>query len=362
MIWLAVILVLPYSILLFRIYRGSRKIKQFRPADQSRQFISVIIACRNEEDNLPLILSDLASQNYPEDLFEVIVVDDCSSDNTAETALLFKAQVPNLRVIENSGTGKKAAIREGVNAAKGSLILTTDADCRIGPLWLSTISSFSSETGAGLIIGPVKMMSTGSFASDFAMIEFLALQGITKGTAETGDPSMCNGANLAFRKMLYLENEGELHPEIPSGDDIFLLHAAKRRKTSAIRWIESPDAVAETRAPDTLVKVFNQRKRWLSKASIYKDRISIQLGIVTFVTILLQAMLTVSLAFDPVYIYMYLAVLFLKSVPDFLLIYNTAKSYSMRKALRWFIPSQLIYPFYVLIVAAGAFAGSHKKD
>jgi cellulose synthase/poly-beta-1,6-N-acetylglucosamine synthase-like glycosyltransferase len=354
--WLAAILVLPYFFILLHIFRGVRKLKPFRSENQGNLYISVIIACRNEEDNLPYLLAGLQAQSYPAGLFEIIIIDDNSSDNSWSVAESLKESVNNLRLIRNTGSGKKAAIRTGIIAAKGSYIATTDADCRMGPDWLQTISSFVSETKADLVISPVIMKGANKIHSKLAETEFLALQGITAGTAANGDATMCNGANLAFRKELYLANLENINPGIQSGDDIFLLHSAKKDKKALIKWLESGNAAVKTNAPASFFKLMQQRKRWLSKASAYKDRSTIILGIVTFVTILLQPVLLATISFSYTYLYIYLVVLLLKSIPDYLILSSVAGRYNIKGIWQWFIPLQVIYPFYVLIVAAAAFA------
>ena len=360
--WFAIILVLPYTILLLIIFRGIKKIKPFKTNNKGTRFISVIIPCRNEEENLKGILKDLKSQNYPENLFEIILVDDSSDDNTAGTASTFKDELRNLSVIQNSGKGKKAAINTGISIARGSLIVTTDADCRMGPGWLRAISDFHSESGSDLIICPVRMKGDKGFFSGLSEMEFLALQGITAGTASMGNPVMCNGANLAFSKELYFNNQGDLHPSIPSGDDIFLLHSAKKDMKNIISWLELSDALAETASPSSFIKLIKQRKRWLSKAGAYDDLFTIVLGIVTFVTILLQAGTMALIPFDHTFIYIYLAVFLLKSLPDFIIIRLAASRYNIKGIMQWFIPLQVIYPFYVLIVAVTAITGSFRRN
>ncbi|MBC7892980.1 MAG: glycosyltransferase, partial [Sphingobacteriaceae bacterium] len=111
--------------------------------------LSVIIPARNEADNLPALLADLATQTYPN--FEVIVADDSSSDGTAELAEGFDAPF-RLRVLrlrdELTSSPKKRAICQALHLANGPLIVTTDGDCRVGPDWLRSLAQFHEHTGA----------------------------------------------------------------------------------------------------------------------------------------------------------------------------------------------------------------------
>ena len=352
--WLAIILVLPYFFLILRIYSGLKKLKTYKSENKGNQYVSVIIACRNEQENLPRILNKIHEQIYPSALFEVIIVDDNSSDNTFRIASSYH-EIKNISVLKNNGSGKKAALLTGINVAKGSLILTTDADCMMSKEWLQTISSFSCSSGADMIVCPVMLSESNGFFGEFAELEFLSLQGITAGTLSQGNAIMCNGANLAFNKEIFLSNINNLHPEIASGDDIFLLHSVKKKKDLKIEWLEAMESAVITDSPRSAGKYFKQRGRWISKAPYYKDTYTIIIGIVTFVAILLLAVSPVIALFDIQFIYIYMIVLILKSIPDYLILYRTTTRYGKKELMRWFIPSQIIYPIYVLISVCSGF-------
>ncbi len=347
--WLLLIIILPYIYLLLKVYRGLLSIRPDGPYDFAGIFASVIIACRDEENNLPVLLHDLSLQEYDPELFEVIVIDDKSSDKTFEIASGFNG-LRNLKVLKNTGTGKKRAIRTGILASGASLIITTDADCRLGRGWLSTITSFYAKNNPEMIICPVKLESKSGFFQRFQELEYLSLQGVTAGTAGEGNPVMCNGANLAFTKEVYIKNSGNLHDEMPSGDDVFLLHSIKRDTANKIMWLESMEAIVTTRLQNKAGSYIRQRVRWISKAGAYKDTFTRLLAIVTFVTILFQWFLLAAGFFDPVFLPVLLAAFLLKSLPDFLILFNTASRYGRKRLLNIFLPAQIIYPAYVLSV------------
>jgi glycosyltransferase involved in cell wall biosynthesis len=352
--WLAVILVLPYLYMLLGIYRGLRRLKVFRPAAISDESVSVIVACRNEQKNLPLLLNDLLSQHYPEDSFEVIIIDDNSTDRTFEIASGFTA-IKNITVIKNPGSGKKEAIRAGVNISKNALIITTDADCRMGNEWMRAISSFYEKSRADMIVCPVEMEQGKGFFGKFRELEFLSLQGVTAGAILSGNSTMCNGANLAFKRDVYLINQETLHPELSSGDDVFLLHSIKKNPSLKIEWLEAKEAVVTTGSDPSVVQFLKQRRRWISKAGAYDDLYTILLGFVTFFTIIIQIVTLAAGFVNCTFIYIYLFVLVLKSIPDMMILLNTTRRYGRSKLMAWFIPSQVVYPVYVLITAFFAF-------
>ena len=284
MIWLLIIPALPYFFLLLYLFRSLYHIKQYEPGLMPSKKVTVIIACRNEEKTVPDLLQDLSSQVYPSELSEIIIVDDNSTDNTFKVASSFR-QITGLKVIMNNGHGKKSAIRTGLEIATGELIITTDADCRVGDCWIRTMTSFYEENKSDMIIGPVQLRSSPGFFGRFQELEFLSLQGITAGTAAAGNPVMCNGANLAFTKETYVKHAYNLHDEIPSGDDIFFLHNLKKDKKMKIMWLSSREAVVTTMPSNSMKSFFSQRTRWISKGTAYKDNFTIFTAIVTFVTI-----------------------------------------------------------------------------
>lgn len=350
MLILAIILILPYFFTILKIYTDLFKIRQFTPTDHNIVFISVVIAFRNEAANIPGLLTDIAKQLYPTDRYEVIMVDDNSSDGSFEIASGIK-HPSNLKVIKNNGKGKKAALRAGIDISAGDLILTTDCDCRMGEKWISTISAFYDAHKPDMIICPVTLGSSPGFFGKFQELEFLSLQGITAGNAVAGIATMCNGANLAFKKEAYLKHFDNIHPEIASGDDIFLLHSLKKEKGVSIMWLESTDSFVTASPSQNIMSFILQRKRWISKGKYYKDRVTIVLAIITFVTNFIQIPVLVAGIFLPEYLKIWLLIFTLKSIPDYLLLNKTAARYGREKLMRWFLPSQIIYPFYILIVA-----------
>lgn len=354
--WLFLIILVPYLYHILKIWKALSGIKDFKPANDPGLFLSVIIACRNEEKNLPLLLADISFQEYCQDLYEVVVVDDNSTDTTADTARSFRG-IKNLRVITSRGKGKKQAVRTGIEVSAGSFAVTADADCRVGRKWLKTIASFAEEKQPVMTINPVVINAGRGFFNRFQELEFLSLQGITAGTAAMGNPVMCNGANLGISKEAWLRNAGRLHEELVSGDDVFLLHSLKSEGLPGIMWLESADAEAATHGSVSLISFLRQRGRWISKAGHYSDHYTRQLGIVTFVTIMAQILILLSGFFNPVFFIVLAVFTVLKSIPDFLILHSTTGRYGKRELLRWFVPSQLVYSFYVVAVLPFSFRG-----
>jgi cellulose synthase/poly-beta-1,6-N-acetylglucosamine synthase-like glycosyltransferase len=346
--WLLLILLAPYVLMLLKIYIGLTKLKPFIPRGEANLFVSVVVACRNEESNILSLLNCIAAQDQEPGLFEVIIVDDNSVDKTYNIATSFD-KIPNKRVIRNDGMGKKQALRRGIEAAAGQLVIVTDSDCRAGKSWIRTLTSFFLENNKpDMIICPVLSEGEKGFFRLPAELEFLGLQGITAGTAASGAPVMCNGANLTFTRDTYMKHCRYLHDEIASGDDIFLLHAAKRDGTSRISWLEAREAVVTTKLPCTLLSFLSQRARWLSKAGSYNDTQTIMLGLATFTAVLLQASIMMIGMVNTIFLPLYCAIVLVKSIPDFLILKSRAEVHGMQGHLKAFVPAQVVYPLYVL--------------
>ncbi len=352
--WLPAILIVPYLFILLKIFRSLQKLKPFTSTDKPAITVSVVVACRNEEKLLPILLEDISMQDYPGELFEVVIVDDNSTDRTYEIANRF-GQISKIKVLKNKGVGKKEALRHGIDSSVGELIITTDADCRMDTGWIRTIAACYCANRPDMIIGPVRLEASKGFFGRFQELEFLGLQGVTAGSARAGNSTMCNGANLSFTREAFYKNSGNLHPEINSGDDMFLLHSLKKQENSKIIWLESNDAMVIAAASPSFRSFIKQRRRWISKGGAYNDRFTIILGIVTFVAILLICSVFVASFLNRVLIKVFLVLWLVKSVPDFLILYNTSGRYGKGKLINWFFPVQIIYPFYVISVIASLF-------
>ncbi|MDP4292566.1 MAG: glycosyltransferase, partial [Bacteroidota bacterium] len=247
---------------------------------------SVIIAVRNEERVIGRCLEAIALQNYPAELFELIVMNDHSTDDTEKAVRQFISNHPALsvRLINATGIGKKSAITQGVIEATGKLILVTDADCNMSSGWLKSFASAYERRRAHCISGPVKMIGKGFFAS-MQGLEFLSLIGSGAGSISARMPVMCNGANFCYERAAFDAVDGfEGNSRYASGDDVFLMiKINKRYGSGSVSFLKDRDAIVTTGAQPDLKSFLKQRMRWTSKSTGYTD-----LGIVlTAISVLL---------------------------------------------------------------------------
>jgi glycosyltransferase involved in cell wall biosynthesis len=193
--------------------------------------ISVIIPARNEGQNIKDCLDSIIGQLYPKHLFEVLVVDDHSTDNTA--AIVLSYQLQNIKLISlkdfvaanEINAYKKKAIEIAIKQSTGDLIVTTDADCTAPPNWLQTIAAFYQQKKPDLMVMPVAIDCSNRFIEIFQALDFMTLQGITGASVHKKFHSMCNGANLAYTKKAFNAVNGFKGIDtIASGDDMLLMH------------------------------------------------------------------------------------------------------------------------------------------
>ncbi len=242
-------------------------------------FISIVIAVKNESPNIPSLIESLKNQKYETDNFEVILVNDHSTDNTGTIISSLIAHTPNFKLIDSKEQGKKKALREGIIVAKGEVLVTTDADCQHHGLWLDTIGRHQAYQNPDMTIAPVAMVAGNGRLSELFELEFMALQLSTAGSALNNHPIMCNGANLAFRKSCYWK--ANMKEDYISGDDMFLLINIKN-KNGRIDYLKQTNALVTTPAPESYAIYLKQRSRWLRKASGYS-----QTNIITTATLML---------------------------------------------------------------------------
>lgn len=360
-LWIiAFILAALYFIWIGLFYYGWAKIPSYSSMTcHERNFVSILIPARNEEINLLGLLDNLIKQKYPQNLIEIIVIDDHSSDLTEEIVEYFAKRNSNIRYVKlgNYEEGKKTALRKGVSAARFSYILTIDADCRPTPLWIRSMVDCFEKTRADLIAGPVVMEDGGGFFNRFQRLEFFSLLGSTAGSLGTGNPVMCSSANLGFRKDAYMEVRNKNHREVSSGDDVFLLLAMHKTGMKKLLFLKSSDAYVTTRGENNLAGFLKQRQRWASKSRYYNSTASVFTAVLVFmINLYASGCLFLGIFFNP--FLLIAAFLFvIKSLIDFPFLFSVTSFFGEKKLMRFFIPVQIVYLFYVSFTAITAFTG-----
>ncbi len=312
--------------------------------------ISIIIPARNEEENIGLLLQALQEQTYPSSLFEVIVVDDHSTDRTAAIV----QQYPSVKLLQLKEDGinsyKKKAIETGIAAATGELIVTTDADCLPPKDWLKLIAAFKEEKQSVFIAAPVVINCNSSVVQIFQAMDFMVLQGITGAAVHKKKMSMCNGANLAYeRKAFYEVNGFSGVDHIASGDDMLLMHKIWKQDPDKVHYLKSKEAIVSTQPMRTWKAFFNQRIRWASKATGYDDKRIIAVLLLVYLFNLSFLALAIAGFFCHLY-WLYLAGLWIgKTLVEFPFFISLSNFFNKQWAIRLFFFFQPLHIFYTII-------------
>ena len=166
--------------------------------------------------------------------------------------------------------GKKAAIEAGINFSNVELIVTTDADCWMGPDWLTHINeAFNNDTN--MVAGPVILAGEKSLFNAWQQLEFSTLIGTGGAMINLNNPMMCNGANLAYRRLAFEKVNGfEGIRQTPSGDDELLMSKFQKVFPSSIKFLNHKEAMVATGPAQDWSQFKQQRKRWSSKWKINK--------------------------------------------------------------------------------------------
>ena len=333
--------------------------------------ITVIIPARNEAANIGACLDSVCKQSYPANLFEVIVVDDHSTDSTAAIVQSLSGQNVKLLALKDFigdnplNSYKKKAIEVAIQQSVGELIVTTDADCTVPLHWLQTIAAFYEQHNAALIAAPVIIDCSHNFLQMFQSLDFMTLQGITGASVYKKLHNMCNGANLAYEKKVFFEVGGfEGIDTIASGDDMLLMHKIAKRFPGKVYFLKSKEAIVHTQPVDSLKAFFNQRIRWASKADKYDDKTILPVLIVVyFFNVLLLFMPLMQLFtnhkievfdFELSIIQAWLLILLLKIIIELFFLYPVSRLFSKQKSL-WVFP--FMQPFHILYTVIAGWLG-----
>jgi cellulose synthase/poly-beta-1,6-N-acetylglucosamine synthase-like glycosyltransferase len=361
--------ILLYAIfMLYMLFSWLRQAEVYRSDDfDDPIFISVVIAARNEQLTIKDCLKDLVSQQYSNKHFEVVVVDDYSQDHTFEIVSGIQVEYPDLIKVyrladlNDSGQGKKHAIREAISKSKGDLIITTDADCKFGKGWLSAMAGYYRCNSYKMLIGPVVLSEEIGIFKKMQVVEFMGLIGVTGALCFSGRPIMCNAANMAFEKSLYEKYQHLIFNNYSSGDDVFFLQAVKAGESSkAIGFIKCKEAIVYTPAKTSIGEFLMQRKRWASKASAYKDSEAKLISLLVLSSNLVVFLSTLFLFFNSDFFSLALLLFTVKTLVDFTFLYVVSGFFNLKKYFWLFIPEQLIYIAYVIFIAVFSQFGTYR--
>ena len=252
--------------------------------------VTILVPARNEAANIAACIQSILDQNYPPELYQLIIIDDHSTDKTPDIIQAFQqdhSQIRLVRLHELQGAKeniafKKWAIQEGIAQASGDLIVSTDADCIVPANWLSLLVSFYESKNHAFIAAPVNFHQERSILEYFQSLDFVGMMGITGAGIHGHFQHMCNGANLAYEKKAFEAVGGFAGIDgRASGDDMLLLQKVARKFPERIGFLKNAEATVLTTAMPDWKSFLNQRIRWASKSYEYPEwRVTLRLALV----------------------------------------------------------------------------------
>lgn len=323
---------------------------------------SIVICARNEDDNLVEYLPLVLSQDYPE--YEVVVVNDCSFDNTADVLEEFSRKYDRLKVVtikedENFSHGKKFALMVGIKGTKYEHMLLTDADCRpAGKDWLrSMVANFDER--AEIVLGYGAYEKSKGLLNKLIRFDtfYIALQYFS--LAIGGNTYMGVGRNLAYRKSLFFRHKGfRSHYHIESGDDDLFVNEAATADNTRVEL--SRESFTVSKPKRTFNGWVRQKRRHITTAKHYKSGSKSRLGILAFAQYLFWITF-IALLIMQADVYVVLGLWFIRFVIQ-LLIFKKSMDQLEERDLFLFSPVfELFFLFfYPCLALSGVFVKKNK--
>lgn len=348
-----------YTISIGLLIYGFTKVKKYEKIDLKPQTsFTIIVPFRNEAENLPKLLNSFSQLNYPNDLFEVILVDDNSHVKFQNLNSKFQISIiDNIRV---SNSPKKDAISTAMQHVKNNWVITTDADCLVPENWLLAFNNYIQQNDVSMLAGVVTYECENSFLHHFQQLDLTSLQGATIGSFGLNKAFMCNGANFAYTKSLFEKLNGfDGNNKIASGDDVFLLQKAVNLFPDKVHYLKSEEAIVITKPTENWKSLFYQRVRWAAKTSSYQSSFGKILGLIVFFGNLSFVIAFFFVVFGIMPYPFFVLFAFLKFTIDFLLLYIT-NQFLTKTRIKSLLLSSLLYPFFSSTVALYSLFGSYE--
>lgn len=269
--------------------KHEQKISKQERSDHPK--ISVIVAAHNEEKNIAACLSSLVNQDYPDDRYEIIIVNDRSTDATGSILKNFEAQYFNLRVVEITKTAqnyspKKYALDQGIKHSSTEILFFTDADCTAESRWLSTMIKYFSDD-VGVVMGFSPVMKSGGLLNVMSRLETFRTAAIMFGFTGNDNSYMSVGRNWAYRKQAY-RDAGEMQTvkSIVSGDDDLLLQQIVHNTRWKVRACLDKGSFVWTRSTSNIGSYIRQKMRHFSASVHYPFVIQLAFGLSQLISLI----------------------------------------------------------------------------
>lgn len=349
--YLISIILCSYACMILISIYGWRKSHVQIQDSKTKPFCSIIIAARNEEKTISRLLDNLKNQDYPQNLYEIIIANDHSTDNTETIIEEIAKEQSNIILynVPNSVSGKKEAIQYILPFAKGDYIVFTDADCQVNPSWISSYISYIEKNQGDLFFGSVSHCNENSILQKCFTLDFLGIIGVQAGLALQNHAFSCNAANMCISSNFY-KTAYNTNNEFSSGDDVFLLHKAKKKKKNNIHFVKDSRNTVYTNPPENINSFIKQRIRWSSKSSGYTDIDAILVSLIVYSTSFLLFTCAFFSLFTSYFYSTFLLVFICKTFFDIIYFKTILPFYNKSKLIWLVIPFEFFYFIYITII------------
>jgi len=348
-----------YAIVAFLFAAGLWKTRRALRRDfEQWPSVSVVFPARNEAGILERTIRSLLAQDYPGD-FEIIVVDDRSTDSTHAILARFAREYERLRFRRvtdpNPPSPKKHALAEGIAMATGEIICTTDADCVFHPRWLRGMISYFDDR-VGVVAGLTRFKIAQGREPLWQKVQNLdfMLQGyLAAGAIGLGVAGSCNGSNLAYRRVVYdaIVGFSQFAHQV-SGDDVLFAQKVSQATGWKMVYASAPETIIDSLPVPTIRELVQQRLRWASKGLAYRGSMKFLLFGLYFFHILIFAFPLIGAMYPPTIPLLALAALW-KISWDWHVIYEGCRMFHQRDSLRYFLPYEIAHTILTPVFGFG---------
>jgi len=333
--------------------------------------VSIVVAARNEAENLPGLISCLSLLEYPTEKFEIIVVDDRSDDATWTILTETQHHYSNFKAFRITDrlpeyAPKKRALDTGIRAATGDIILLTDADCLPPPTWVGGMIQYYRDS---IQVVPgyspyVFRASTPALVRGLLSLENYANAAVAAASTGWGQPLTPTGTNLSYRRAAYLAAGGfePIKTWVSGDDDLFMRHLAER-KVGGFSYALDRGAHVPTFAPSSWRQFWNQRVRYGSKGRHHGPLVTLGVLAVFLLNVSLVAGAFAVLAGEASLLGPTVALWLLKALMEFSFLASCAPRFGETALLKYFPLAAILYPLYVSVFGfLGLFAKFRWKE
>ncbi len=347
-------------ILLLILQQWDRIISKSKVLSTAFAKVTVVIPARNEAGNIERCLRAILQQSYPEERLEIIVIDDFSTDRTAEIVKSYTKHLSFIRLLsledimsaeERINSYKKKGLELAIRQSQGAIIITTDADCWMDKDWLKSMVHAFSNKKIRFVAAPVLFENGDSTLERFQYLDLMGMMGVTGGGIQSQTIHLCNGANMAFRKEVFDELGGYSgNEQFASGDDVFLLNKIAQKYPDGICFLKNRKAIVHTKSEKTWKGFFQQRMRWATKNSAYKNWKMLFVQAVVYLTCLGVLLAALFSLWEKDFLYLLGLMLVLKGGSDYFYLSRLGRFFKTKISFKDFVSNQILHVLYIAII------------